>query len=235
MSDLEHLIEEALRPVGAAPPPPSPDLFARVLDSVADDRARRRRTRRTVALWVAAVATATALVLILTPQSNGDLLMPWWILELGTNAVLVGIALWLGPFIKRFGRAYAADVFHDNPLTGKSYIVLTDVVYYLIFAAYIMFTVRFEPDSSWSRTGLVFNVTAGQLKFAAYICFTLSFAPTPAWDNVFTGLVTPQQLQAEVVRIGGILLVIGVLHGLNIVLMPVLGRLFSLNRRLPRE
>jgi hypothetical protein len=28
------------------------------------------------------------------------------------------------------------------------------------------------------------------------------------------------------------LLVIGILHGLNIVLMPVLGRLFSMNRRL---
>ena len=203
MSEIEHLIEEALRPVGAAPPPPSRDLFARVLDSVADDRARRRRARRTVTRWVAAVAIVTALVLILTPQSNGDLLMPWWILELATNAVLVGIALWLGPFIKRFGRAYAADVFHDNPATGKSYIVLTDIVYYLIFAA--------------------------------YICFTLSFAPAEAWENLFTGFVTPQQLQAEVTRIGGILLVIGVLHGLNIVLMPVLGRLFSLNRRLPRE
>ena len=145
MSEIEHLIEEALRPVGAAPPPPSRDLFARVLDSVADDRARRRRARRTVALWITAVATVTALVLILTPQSNGDLLMPWWILELATNAVLVGIALWLGPFIKRFGRAYAADVFHDNPATGKSYIVLTDIVYYLIFAAYICFTLSFAP------------------------------------------------------------------------------------------
>ena len=71
--------------------------------------------------------------------------MPWWVLELATTAVLVAIALWLGPFIKRFGRAYAADVFHDNPLTGKSYIVLTDVVYYLIFTAYIFFTVHFEP------------------------------------------------------------------------------------------
>ena len=71
--------------------------------------------------------------------------MPWWVLELATTAVLIAIALWLGPFIKRFGRAYAADVFHDNPLTGKSYIVLTDVVYYLIFTAYILFTVRFEP------------------------------------------------------------------------------------------
>ena len=202
MSDLEHLIEEALRPISATPPP-SRDLFARVLDSVADDRTRRRRARRTVAQWVAGIAVVTALVLTLTPQSNGDLLMPWWILELATTLVLVAIALWLGPFIKRFGRAYAADVFHDNPQTGKSYIVLTDIVYYLIFTAYIL--------------------------------FTLSFAPRGDWDNLFTGLVTPQQLESEVVRIGGILLAIGILHGLNIVLMPVLGRLFSLNRRLPRD
>ncbi|TQM64058.1 hypothetical protein [Humibacillus xanthopallidus] len=199
MSDLEHLIEEALRPTGPAPPPPTRDLFARVLDSVADDRARRRHRRRVAALWVAAMAAATILVLTLTPQSNGDLLMPWWILELATTIGLVAIAVWLGPFIKRFGRAYAADVFHDNPSTGKSYIVLTDIVYYLIFTA--------------------------------YICFTVKFAPDEGWQNLFTGVVTPQQLQAEVVRLGGILLIIGVLHGLNIVLMPVLGRLFSLNRR----
>jgi len=115
---------------------------------------------------------------------------------------LIAIALWLGPFIKRFGRAYAADVFYDNPLTGKSYIVLTDVVYYLIFTAYILFTVR--------------------------------FAPTVDWANTFSERVTAEQLAFEVGRIGGILLIIGILHGLNIVLMPVLGRLFSLNRRLPR-
>ena len=197
MSDLEHLIEEALRPVGAAPPPPSRDLFARVLDSVADDRVRRRRTRRIAAAWAAMVAVVTALVLTLTPKSNGDLLMPWWILELATNAVLVGIALWLGPFIKRFGRAYAADVFHDNPMTGKSYIVLTDIVYYLIFSAYILFTVRVEA---------------------------------PAY---YGGDVHPDLVKVELVKIGGILLIIGVLHGLNLVIMPVLGRLFSLNRRLP--
>ena len=126
--------------------------------------------------------------------------MPWWVLELATTAVLIAIALWLGPFIKRFGRAYAADVFHDNPLTGKSYIVLTDVVYYLIFTAYIFFTVHFEPPEEWRS---------------------------------FVGNVTASQLQWEVMRVGGILLIIGILHGLNIVLMPVLGRLFSLNRRLP--
>jgi hypothetical protein len=199
MSDIEHLIEDALRPVGSAPPPPSRDLFTRVLDSVHDDQARRSRVRRVVAAWAIGAALATTLVLTLTPRSNGVLRMPWWILELATNLALVAIAVWLGPFIKRFGRAYAADVFHDNPLTGKSYIVLTDVVYYLIFSAYILFTV--------------------------------SFAAKSVWNNEVTELVTAEQLQGEVTRIGGILLIIGVLHGLNIVLMPVLGRLFSLNRR----
>ena len=126
--------------------------------------------------------------------------MPWWVLELATTLTLVGIALWLGPFIKRFGRAYAADVFHDNPSTGKSYIVLTDIVYYLIFSAYILFTVTFEPRDEW--LALDGTATAGQLTF-------------------------------EVARVGGILLIIGILHGLNLVLMPILGRLFSLNRRLP--
>jgi len=74
--------------------------------------------------------------------------------------------------------------------------VLTDIVYYLIFSAYIMFTVNFETNVDWGP-----DVSADQLK-------------------------------VEVARVGGILLIIGVLHGLNIVLMPVLGRLFSLNRKL---
>jgi hypothetical protein len=179
---------------------PSADLFTRVVDSINADGKRRRRRRGVALLWVVALAFAAVAVLTLSPRNaEGVLTMPWWILELVTTAVLVAIALWLGPFIKRFGRAYAADVFHDNPLTGKSYIVLTDVVYYLIFTAYILFTVRLEPPDSGS----------------------------------ISGLVTAELVQQELVRIGGILLIIGILHGLNIVLMPVLGRLFSLNRRLP--
>ena len=131
--------------------------------------------------------------------------MPWWILEVAVTLVLVAMAVWLGPFIKRFGRAYAADVFHENPLTGKSYIVLTDIVYYLIFTAYILFGVHFAPQSDW--------------------------------NNDISGLVTAEQMAFSAARIGGILLIIGILHGLNIVLMPVLGQLFSLNRRVarPRE
>jgi hypothetical protein len=192
-------VHDVLRHRG--PVQPSADLFARVVESIDADRHRRRRLRGFVLLWLAALVLATVAVLTLSPRNaKGVLTMPWWVLELATTAVLVAIALWLGPFIKRFGRAYAADVFHDNPLTGKSYIVLTDVVYYLIFAAYIMFTAHFTPPDDWRS---------------------------------FVGDVTASQLQSEVMRVGGILLIIGILHGLNIVLMPVLGRLFSLNRRIP--
>ena len=200
MTHLEDRISRALTSSGA---PPSPDLFERVRDSIDADR-RRRRTTLTLAIVATAVlGLVTVTVLTFTPRTNGALAMPWWILEVATTVVLVAIAVWLGPFIKRFGRAYAADVFHDNPLTGKSYIVLTDIVYYLIFAAYILMTAH--------------------------------FVPTPEWSTGAAGLVTGEQLGAAALRVGGILLVIGALHGINIVLMPVLGRLFSLNRKLSTE
>lgn len=202
MSTLEDRLHAALS-AEARSRPPSPDLFNRVVGSIEADRRRRRGAVRVLLGWAVGVAVVTPLVLLLTPTDQNGMHMPWWILELATTLVLIAIALWLGPFIKRFGRAYAADVFHDNPLTGKSYIVLTDIVYYLIFAAYIMFTVQFAPQAGW--------------------------------DNEYTGEVTAQQLRSEVARIGGILLVIGILHGLNIILMPALGRLFSLNRRLPDQ
>jgi len=198
MTDLENRIRGALH---GGPAAASPDLFQRVVESIDADRRRRRAHARAAAATVVGLAAATTAVLTLTPRHpDGALAMPWWIVEVGTTLVLLALAVWLGPFIKRFGRAYAADVFHDNPLTGKSYIVLTDVVYYLIFTAYIL--------------------------------MTATFAPTVDWGNASTGTVTSEQVQAAAIRIGGILLVIGVLHGLNIVLMPVLGRLFSMNRSL---
>ena len=193
MTNIENRLSEAFERTAE---PASPDLFARVVDSIADDRVRRGRRARVVAVGLFVVVAVITLLLTLFPHPNGDLMLPWWTLELATNAVLVALAFWLGPFIKRFGRAYAADVFHDNPMTGKSYIVLTDIVYYLIFAAYVLFTVSFEPADSW---GLYVNAA---------------------------------QVKDECMRLGGILLIIGILHGANLVLLPVLGRLFSMNRRL---
>lgn len=125
--------------------------------------------------------------------------MDWWVLELLANALLIGVALWLGPLIKRFGKSYAADVFRANPRTGKSFIVLTDIAYYLIFFAYVFFTVSFQVKGGWGQT------------------------------------VGGAQLQHEAARIGGILLILGVLHGLNLIALPVMGRLLTLNRRLDQD
>ena len=196
MSGLEDRLQEALQREGGRTTA-SPDLFQRVADSIEADRLRRSRRGRAVALGTLVLGCLAGLIALTTPLDEEGTHMPWWVLEIGTDAVLVAIAVWLGPFIKRFGRAYAADVFHDNPMTGKSYIVLTDIVYYLIFTAYILFTIRVD-------------------------------APV-----YYQGEVHPDLVKVELVRIGGILLIIGVLHGLNLFIMPVLGRLFSLNRRLP--
>ena len=39
-------------------------------------------------------------------------------------------------------------------------------------------------------------------------------------------------MRATAVRIGGILLIVGILHGLNVLMLPIIGRIFTLNRRL---
>jgi hypothetical protein len=171
-----------------------PDLFARVSRSLADARARRRFRIRLAASLLAFVVSIAGLALALSVH-NGRLIMKWWVVELVTDVVLVAIAIGLGPFIKRFGRAYAADVFRANPRTGKSYLVLTDVAYYLIFTAFILFTVTFVEPDDWVRS-------------------------------------TGAQLKHEVARVGGILLIMGVLHAANVVALPLIGRLLAGNDRL---
>ncbi|MGH9189755.1 MAG: hypothetical protein ACRD0Q_06955 [Acidimicrobiales bacterium] len=195
MTVLEDRLHEALLG-GAAALDESPDLFARVCLSIEDDRRLRRQRRRSVGVAACIAAALGALLAAVIDRRQGELLMDWWILELLANALLVGVALWLGPLIKRFGKSYAADVFRANPRTGKSFIVLTDIAYYLIFFAYILFTISFELKGNWGQT------------------------------------VGGAQLQHEVARVGGILLILGLLHGLNLVAMPVMGRLLTLNRHL---
>ena len=125
--------------------------------------------------------------------------MDWWILELIVTGVLVAILLVLGPLIKRFGRSYAADIFRANPRTGKSYLVLMDVAYYLIFVAFILFTISFERDTGWAQE------------------------------------VNAEQLEASTLRVGGMLLLMGILHGLNVISLPIIGRLLGFGRTLESD
>lgn len=112
---------------------------------------------------------------------------------------LVVIVIVLGPFLKRFGRSYAAEVFRASPSTGKNFIVLMDFVYYLIFGAYVLFVVTLSPHASW--------------------------AP----------VVNAAQLKDETIKIACIFLLMGVLHGINLLILPMIGRLLMLNRQLDTQ
>jgi len=192
---VENRVRDALL-AGVTAADESPDLFARIQLSIEDDRRRRRQLRRAAGIAACLAGALAAAVYATTERQQGELLMDWWVLELITNAILIGLAFWLGPLIKRFGKSYAADVFRANPRTGKSFIVLTDIAYYLIFISYILFTVRYSPAANWGET------------------------------------VTAEQLQHETARVAGILLIIGLLHGINLLALPVMGRLLTLNRQL---
>lgn len=124
--------------------------------------------------------------------------MSWWVVELGTDVLLAAVVVVLGPLIKRFGRGYAGDIFRANPRTGKSYLVLMDVAYYLIFIAFILFTVTVQPPVQWERD------------LAA------------VFEN-------------QIVRLGGMLLLMGILHGLNVLSLPIIGRLLGLRRDLSAD
>ena len=131
----------------------SDDLFARVALSIDDDRRLRSQRRRRFAVIGCLLGAVVAVIFATTERTKGELVMDWWVLELLWFAGMVFLALWLGPFIRRFGKSYAADMFRANPRTGKSFIVLMDVAYYLIFFAFILFTVQFEPDSRLGSDG----------------------------------------------------------------------------------
>ena len=177
----------------------SPDLFARVQASIEDLKQRRQWRRRVAAVAGAVIAVLAALLFTVTNYREGELIMDWWVLELITTGILIAIVIVLGPFIKRFGKGYAAEIFRSNPSTGKSFIVLTDFAYYLIFGAYVIFMITFKQHSDWADT-----VNAAQLKI-------------------------------ETCKIAGIFLLMGVLHGANLLMLPFTGRLLTLNRQLDLE
>lgn len=198
MSRLEARLRAALL-AGTESVVPASDLFDRIEMGVARQEARRRWRRRVLGFVLAPIAALAAVAALTIDIEKGEPIMDWWMYEIIVFAVLTVIALVLGPFIKRFGRSYAAEVFRSNPTTGKSFIVLTDFAYYLIFSAYILFTTKVDRPSDWAET------------------------------------VSAEQVQHSVLRLGGILLILGTLHGINLVLLPVIGRLLTLNRRLDQQ
>ena len=122
--------------------------------------------------------------------------MDWWIGELVKTLALVILALGLHRLIRGFGRTYTANIFDSTPQIGRVFLILADVAYYLIFAAYILFNIHFERAESWGDT------------------------------------VNASQLENMVFSIAGISLIIGILHGVNVFVLPFIGSILALRERL---
>jgi hypothetical protein len=73
----------------------------------------------------------------------------------------------------------------------------------------------------------VLTDVAYYLIFTSFVLFTVTFVEPSDWRTS-----TGAQLKSEVARIGGILLIMGILHAANVVALPIIGRLLSSNKRL---
>ena len=179
---------------------PSPDLFAKVTKSIEEDAAHRRRVRRIVISVVAALGFISVYLVLAIDRVNGALEMPFWRLELLVSGVMVALVLVLGPAIRRFGTAFESDVFHASPATGRSFLTLMDVAYYLIFGAYTLMTLQYAPPTDVSG--------------ARYLVEWVGW---------------------EVLRVAGLVMLMGLLHAVTIIVLPVVGLVFSANMRRARR
>ena len=189
---FEQLVGDALH--AADDYEPSPDLFAKVQRSIDEDAAHRLRVRRAVTWLSAAVAAVLGYLALTVDVVDGSITMSFRALETLVTGVMIALVAVLGPAIRRFGETYEQAVFSAGPETGARVLRLLDIAYYLVFGAYILMTLVFDPK--------------------------LEFGGTLAdW------------IRAEMVRLGGLLLIMGVLHVVLLLALPIAGLVFSANQR----
>ena len=179
---------------------PSPDLFAKVTSSIEEDASHRRRVRNIAGALVAALGFIAVYLFVAIDRVDGALEMPFWTLEVLVTGIMVGLVLVLGPAIRRFGTAFESDVFRSSPATGRSFLTLMDIAYYLIFGAYTIMTLMYSPPTD--VTGAEFLVN---------------------------------QVEFEIFRVAGLLMLMGVLHAVTLAALPVVGLVFSANLRRARR
>lgn len=191
---LEQRLSDAFRQAERVEP--SPDLWSRVVHSIEEDRAHRRRlvgATAASAVMVAAVVLTGVLNVRDVPRGRAidrDLMM---VLELIS---VVTLTLVLGPAIRRFGRHYAEDLWPTATRFATRLLRLLDIAYGLVFAGYILLTTRVGGEN-----------------------------------------LIEEQLADAALRVGGLLLLMGVLHALTLMALPVAALIDNATRRgrpLPR-
>ena len=205
--NVEQRLVNALRAADRVEP--SPDLWSRVVHSIEEDKAHRRRVVTSFAVTIA-VMTGLVVVgmlnLIDTPLGR-QVRVP--AMELIETIALVSLVAVLGPAIRRFGRGYADDLWPTTPTMPSSLLRLLDVAYLLVFGGYILLTAYFDfgrstigvaqqvEDLFWRVGGLV--LTMGLLHAA-----TIMVLPVVALvsNSTRVGRALPRWLVIVLVLIG---------------------------------
>ncbi len=151
---VEQRLVNALRATDRVEP--SPDLWSRVLHSIEEDQAHRRRvvTSFAVAIGMVAGLVALGLVNLIDTPAGRQVRIP--AMELIETIALIALVAVLGPAIRRFGRGYAHDLWRATPDMASSLLRLLDVAYLLVFGGYILMTSYF--DFGWSMIGVAEQV-----------------------------------------------------------------------------
>jgi len=169
--------------------------------SIDEDTAHRRRLRRNL-VWVGVGLVSVALYLLATVDIvDGVVSMSFTALEAMITAVMVLIVALVGPAIRRFGQSYERDAFGSSPSMGAQVLKLLDIAYYLIFGAFIVMTLVFDPALEFeNRVGLFRDDLA-------------------VW------------LRGELGRVAALLLLMGLLHVALVLALPIAGLVHSANER----
>jgi hypothetical protein len=209
--NVEQQLTRALRTADRIEP--STDLWSRVVHSIEEDRAHRRRVR------IATVATTATVACLVVIGAVGSIDGPLGrfvrppVMEAIETALLVALVIILGPAIRRFGRGYADDLWTASPTTPTALLRLLDVAYLLVFTGFILLTAEFEPT--------------GTVPTRRIDCFAADIACHAIGD----------QLESAAQRVGGLLLTMGILHAITLAALPAVALVSNstrLGRRLPR-
>ncbi len=84
----------------------------------------------------------------------------------------------------------------------------------------------FRSNRATSERFLALVDIAYYLIFTAFILMTTNFSAQAEWGGELA-----DQLELELLRIGGLLLLMGILHALTIAVLPVMGLIFASNWR----
>ena len=197
---IEQRLTRAFQHVDAVDP--SPDLWARVVHSIDEERRHRQRVVATAGAIVATLVAVVAIAGLALRENRYGRFVDRPTLEVLEIVVLSIVVLALGPAIRRFGRGFAADLWPGDSVAPGALLRLLDVAYFLVFSGYILLTTEFD--------------------------FRSAFGPETLGE----------QLGESAQRIGGLLLIVGLLHALTIAALPMVALIDNSTRArkpLPRS